>query len=402
MLGWIFAIAALVITLALTVFFFGGIPVIFLILAIIIFLLVPFVWNFLAPSNRFFTFVQEGTAKIIVKADRPDKILIQWRGHTLDSEWNVVSDGTEVGGRAYREPWHPFGGLRVYGLWPLWDVYVYRLRWHDVHMTGGAERAERSVFHDENLDYVLLRPDVYWYELIRAETGGPAEQEPERIPLNVEFLVTMQVVNPYRAIFVAPIDWVENLMTRLAPVYRGFVASRTLDQLLRIRGSGTEIWDALSNSEDFRLLHETFEHEWGIQIVKNGIQIKDIGVPDAYQQQATLKWQAEREKERTIINADATSQAIRTVYGTIQEFGDWGRLIRTLEAAEKSPLAASLAVQAVPGLPEALRGIFGRPPEAITREEFSGLLEEIRALREEVVRSRPPSEEGSDTTTSAS
>ena len=36
------------------------------------------IWFWLAPRNHFFTFVQESTAKIVVRGDAFSKALIQW------------------------------------------------------------------------------------------------------------------------------------------------------------------------------------------------------------------------------------------------------------------------------------------------------------------------------------
>ena len=322
-------------------------------------------WFQLAPRNLFLTFVSEGTAKIIVKGDQFSKCLIQWKGHTLDSEWNVIAEDT-----THKEPWHPFGGLRFCGIWPIWDVFFYQLRWNDIHRSEErAGRIEQVRFHDEELDYVLLRADVYWTKLTKAETTPGTEATPEageRIPLDVEFNVTMQVTNPYKAAFVAPPNWVENVMVRLDAVLRGFVARHTLDQLLAIRGGGgeaaTTIWSELG---EHPFIQHTLREDWGILIPENGIQIKDIGIPAdvqaAAQARRTEQLKAEGERQKVIIGAEAEATRINTVYGAIER-QPAGRLIRMYEALEKSPLAASVVVQAVPGLQGILSDVFQRPP----------------------------------------
>ena len=157
------------------------------------------------------------------------------------------------------------------------------MRWHDLQRTGGGE-VEKPVFHEEVLDYVLLRPDVYWTKVPRAETGGA-----ERIPVDVEFLTTMQVVNPYKVIFVAPISWAENVLLRLAPVYRGLIATKPLDDLLTLRGRGDEIWNELMGVGEFNLIRDVLEKEWGIKVQEKGIQIKDIDLPRDYQDAAAAQ-----------------------------------------------------------------------------------------------------------------
>lgn len=352
-----------------TLFFIGGtktmwIPIGLGIGVIGIIILFPlFVWGVLAPSNRFFTFVKEGTAKIVVKADQYNKTLIQWKDYTLDDEGNVVKDGTRKKGRTYREPRHLFGGLRFYGLWPLLDIYTYRLRWTSIRQDGAISP------HDEMLDYALLKDHLYLVKIDRAE-------DKDMVPLDIELLVTMRVVNPYRAIFRVQ-DWVEMVLGRMKPLFRQYVAENTFKQLVeRKQQAGGELWERLLKTGEIKL----FRNEYGIEVREGGVEMKDITPPPQYQEAATRKYLAEREKERITVEAEAEATRLKTVYEMIQKFGDLGKLVRTLEAVEKSPLSASLTVQAVPGLQEILRGVFGKPTEAITREEFRELREMVEGL----------------------
>ncbi len=332
-------------------------------------------WFWLGPTNRFFTFVSERTAKAIVKGGQFSRFLIQWEGHTLDSDGNVVEG---------REPWHPFGGLRFYGIWPIWDVFIYFLRWNDAHVSeerGGGTRELK--FHAKWLDYVPLGPHVYATKINKAETTSGTEGAlgtGERIPLDVEWVITMQVLNPYKAMFVAPPGWVEKALERLDAVLRGYITTHTLDQLLGVEGSEAEIWSELG---DHHFIQQTLKQEWGVLIPENGIQIVDVTLPEdvqkAAQDQRVQQLRAQGTLQRVKIEADAEALRINTVYGAVAGH-PLGQLIRTLEALERSPLAASLTVQMVPGLQEAFRGVFGRPPgETLTPEE-------IRLVRESLER----------------
>ena len=68
------------------------------------------------------------------------------------------------------------------------------------------------------------------------------------------------------------------------------------------------------------------------------------------------------------------------MYKAIEQFGDIGKLVRTLEAVEKSSLAASLTVQAVPGLSDVLRGVLGKPADDVTIAELRQALDEIKNI----------------------
>lgn len=308
----------------------------------------------LAPRNLWFTFVKEGTAKFIVRGDKLERVLIQWRGYTLDLEtWDVI-EGEER---------HIFGGFRYYGFWPLFDVHIYSFQW-----TGVAEDGTIVAHPREDLDYILLKEDVYYFKVKNAE-------DKTLLPLDIEVIFTAKVVNPYKARFRIQ-NWLEAVINRMAPAVRDAVTKETYQQLIKRKEAiGSEIYDKLGE-----LLGE-FKEGYGIDVLN--LAIKDINPSDEAYREATLKkWLAKREREAIETRAGAEAQRIKKVFGQIQNFGDLGKLIRTLEAIEKSPLAASLSVQAIPGLQEALRGVFGHPPESISQEEVRVLREELERLKE--------------------
>lgn len=267
-------------------------------------------WYLAKPYvNKWFTFAKEGTSKIIVKGDAFWKALIQWDGFTLDEEENVIPEGVPVkdgkvvpegteGAKKYYEPWHPLGGFRYYGLYPIMDILLYNLRWHDIQKTL---KGEEPVFHDEkDLDYVLLQPDVYWRGEVDVETGylrrklekdaqaaqmQEETEEMERIAVTVEWLITLRVVNPRKALFRAPIGYIENFLLKLSPLLRAFVTARDLDTLLLLKGKGKDIWDSLKETEELQLI-EQLRNEWGIQVDENGIQIWRITPPPDIQRAA--------------------------------------------------------------------------------------------------------------------
>lgn len=294
-----------------------------IVLAIGLFL---FAYWHLAKVNKWFTFAKEGKAKIVVKGDAFSEALIQWKGFSLDDDQNVVPENqwvlngkTEVNGAAvtentpgakkYREHWHPFGGFRYYGFYPIKDILLYDLRWHDVQKT---EKGEGPVFHDEkDLDYVLLQPDVYWRGEVDVETGylrrktGKDAQtaqtqeesgEMERIAVSVDWLITLRVVNPRKALFRAPIGYIENFLLKLSPLLRAFVTARDLDALLLLKGKGKDIWDSLKETQELELI-EQLRDEWGIQVDENGIQIWRITPPPDIQKAAAEQRKQEMESK---------------------------------------------------------------------------------------------------------
>jgi hypothetical protein len=225
-----------------------------------------------------FTKVEEGRAKGIVRLGAFKKIVMAWKDYELDKEWNV-KPVTEIG-----KKFHLPGGLRFVGIRGLDKVYEYKFRWQGIEIVEAREKVE---FREKTIDYILVKPDVYWTKIEAAETTPP-----ERIPLDIEFLVTARVINPYKALFKAPPNWLENVLSRLNALFRDWVATKSLDEILAIRKEPEKIWEELRKSD---LIQKTFKEEWGILIEENGIQIRDVKLPREYAEAAAREKQMELE-----------------------------------------------------------------------------------------------------------
>jgi len=320
------------------------------------------IWNVLAPRNICFTFVKESMAKIIVRGDKFEKVIIQWREHVLDPEWNVV-DGHEKSS--------VWGGLCFYGFWPLLDVLSYGFKW-----TGVTEDGEKDPHPKEKIDFVLLRADVYWCQVENAEDYN-------LLPLNLELLLTIRIVNPYKALFNIQ-NWLETVINRMKPKVRDIITQKSFEDWIKKKEN---LGDEISNGAK-DLLGE-FRNIYGVDVVK--IQIKEINPPPEQRTATLKKYLAEQDKKAIEVAADAEAERLKKVatgekerieivYKAVQGFGDVGRLVRTLEAAEKSSLAASLTVQAIPGLSNILGGIFGKPVEDVTQTEIKQMKEIIEKI----------------------
>lgn len=318
----------------------------------------------LAPRNLWFTFVEEGTAKIVFRAGKFKKALIQWEGWTFDEDWNVVS-GREI---------HRFGGLRFYGWWPLDDIYTYEFSWTGIREDG------RIVPHEkELLDYVLLKEDVYWAKVEKAE-------DKKLLPLDVELVLTIRVVNPYKALFAIE-DWLEAAINRVRPSVRNAITADIYERLIKKpEAVGEMIYERLTAPGG---LIEEVKERYGVDLRRT--QVKDINPPEGYRDLTLKKFIAEKERDRILVEADAEAKRLKRVaegeshrieieYGKVKEFEDLGRLIRTLEALEESPAQGAKWIISLPGGAEFLRDIFGRPLETVSREEFRELREMIEKM----------------------
>lgn len=300
----------------------------------------------------------------MVKGDKFEKALIQWKDHVLDKNWSVVKG---------KEPWHPFGGLRYYGFWPIKALYSYRFQW-----TGVAENGEVQFHPKEWLDYILLKDDVYWAKVEKAE-------DKKLLPLEIEVVLTIRVINPYKNLFAVQ-NWLETIINRTKPAVRDAITRKEYAELIKDKEAvGREIYKIIKE----RKLLKEFKSRYGVKVRE--IEVKEINPPKDYREDTLKKYRAEREKERIIIEADAERQRLETVaegeklrikavYKEVQKFGNLGKLVRALEAMEKSPLAASMTVHSIPGLQEVLKGVFGRTSEKISAKEIKVLKEMAKKL----------------------
>ncbi|MFH1656278.1 MAG: SPFH domain-containing protein [Candidatus Nealsonbacteria bacterium] len=343
--------------------FLGGIVGIIVAFGVVPVLIVYFWW---APNNLCFTFVNEGTVKVVVLGGKVTNILIQKEEYTLDNDWNVIPEDSD-----HRELWHPLGGLRFYGVWPLCDIHLYDFSW-----TAMLQNGEIKPHVDETLDYALLMDDVYWFEVLKAE-------DKNRLPLNLQVLVTMRIVNPYKALFAVQ-DWLEAVIGRIQPVVRDRITQATYEELtINPEAVGHAIFHGPGDHFDI------FRDRYGVDVV--ALEIKEIDPPDDLREITLREVTATREAEATIVAAEAGAKVVvitakakaeevrigaeaearaveiaataeagrlEKVYGAIDKQGELGKLARILEALEASPENGSKWVVPIPGILDGLSQIF--------------------------------------------
>ena len=301
-----------------------------------IFSLIALVYWGLAPLNIFFTFVNEGTAKIVVTGGKFSRALIQYKGHTFDNEWNVVPEDNN-----HKEPWHPFGGLRFTGFWPFQDIYVYGFAW-----TGVTERGERQFHEKEVLDFILLKEDVYWVEEKDAEDWN-------LLPLDIEVLLTIRVINPYKALFTIQ-NWLEAVANRVKPLIRNETTKDTYENLIvEQKAIGEQILKGAKK------LKTEFKDLYGVELRK--IEVKEINPPEKWRETTLLPFIAEEEAEAIKIRAEAEAGRVGTVYQAIEARGELGRLVRTLETLDRSPGEGSKWIIPIPNMIEGISQVFQKP-----------------------------------------
>jgi hypothetical protein len=183
-------------------------------------------------------------------------------------------------------------------------------------------------------------------------------------------------------------NWLESVIARIGPATRDIIGEYSYEEMIgdqKKEGDqqGEKLFELdktfMKRLED-RKFFEQFSEEYGSTV--RALQAKEIDPPSVYRDATLTKRTKEYEAQGINALADAETNRINKVYSKIEEHGETGKLIRTLEAVERSTLAASLAVHAVPGLTGLFeKGFIGNGSKNISRE-MEEMGKEIKMLKE--------------------
>ena len=316
----------------LSLFFSGMIWIGAVFTAVIVgFLLCYFWW---APNNLFFTFVAEGQAKCVVRGDAFKKVVFQWKNHRLAS---TAEDGVFVGDII--EGSSPktdsllgrikgfLGGFRFYGFWPFENIFLYTFKWTGVEQNGEVKG------HEKKLDYVILKDDVYLLTVLGAECKN-------LLYVDISVVLTVRVVNPYKALFCVQ-SWLEMVINRIRPAVRDKISEKTFESWIKGK---KDLADLIMRDPETEELLKEFRERYGLEV--RAIEVIEINPGQEYRKATLQEFLAEREAER-----------IRTVYGQIKKEGETGRIVRILEALEKSTGEGSRTIL-LPGIMDEVFNVF--------------------------------------------
>ncbi|MDD3386662.1 MAG: hypothetical protein PHU17_02295 [Candidatus Pacebacteria bacterium] len=253
----------------------------------VIFLVLYFIW---APNQVFACFPEEGHAVIIVKGSSFHDAYIKYKGKKLVRD-NVVDDMTSASsseGFLTSYLWEPLGMCPI-PLWPFRRVYKYKQRWAKLNKDGKKELREEVLWQ------VLLMKYVYFIEVIKVETKN-------KVPINLGIAIEAEVINPYKAMFVAK-DWVHAMESWIEDKVRDFVRTESYEEIIAKDDLAVKITDYCAG------VTERMKNVYGVNITK--IAVINIEPADKRYEQATLnKIVSEKKKEGIIVDAEAESQKI--------------------------------------------------------------------------------------------
>ncbi len=366
--------------------------------AVLIFAAYVIVAYALAMYDICFTFGREGAAKAIVKGAAFDHFIMWWQGHRLNDPrrlsfvpgrpWEVLETG-DTAKRPSAYAWWQIHwkvlelfGIYWYGLYPFKQVYIYNFKW--IEQTLGEDNKMKPWYRDEFTDFIFVMNFAYWVKLVAAE-------DKENEPLDLDYLLTIHINNPYWALFRID-DWLGRTSADANNAAKRYVGSNTFEHIK------AEMLNSTSTMSDFaEKIHgintnsvtEPGEHgvcdSYGVTVkaaslvavalvgsnreelekAKTAIVVAE---QNAKASVATAKGDADATRERAKGQADA----IETVYRKVDEF-DNGVVLQSLDAlkeASKSPGSTIIwANNPLGGLTAALDGLVtkprtARPPES--------------------------------------
>ncbi len=199
---------------------------------------------------------------------------------TPDNEWDVI----DAPGK------QSACGLRWIGLWPVYSVVKYDLKYRVIELVEGQEVVE--TYDLRGIDFFTLKQHMNWLDLLDAESAGE-EDGTGALKFDLEFLLGLQIINPYKAHYGAPGDWNTNTVARLSSFLRNWVTSKSPKQLLtmsrlpkrarRAVGSVTPRVPTLYQELLKDPVVKDIERNWGIKVIENGIDVRDIGMTEELQ-----------------------------------------------------------------------------------------------------------------------
>ncbi len=283
----------------------------------------PFFLNWLADGDILYTKVREGTAKAVMRGKSLNHLVMSLKGSHLNDpeaswfdpsipEWEVVKNepGITCDSRKFLSR---SLGLYFVGIPPFRSVYAYTFSWNEMRRNKSSG-VEEVWPRDERTNFIYAVPFPYVILLSEAETD-------DRLPVDVEYLLTVRVVNPFKALFDTE-DWMQVVTGAVNGVARNFVGHQNYDDLVSdIPKDG----DATGHGKFFQLLKGLNDHlpdgsdglhaKYGLVIEAADIQRVDIAGKhkDDILKATVAAYTADQEAYATKAAGEATADATRQV-----------------------------------------------------------------------------------------
>ena len=280
----------------------------------------------LANFDICFTFVEEGTAKAVVRGKEFHKFLLQSKEMKFrEGSWDIVPlrPDEQPEKRYWFERW---SGARWVGLWPFFSIYNYKFKWtvakqeeKDGKIVTTPDMRERTI------DSIYIRDVVYYGKIESAETT-------DNTPVDVEYLLTVRVTNPYKALFRVH-RWLEAVIDLTSQRGRQYIGTRSYKQLVAKEGKK----QSTGFAGGIRGLREHLCENFGVEFVYADIASVEFSgtTKKEYVEASTAEYLADSKAIATVKAAEAEARKIKLVGGAEAE-----ALQVRMEQFQKNPDAA--------------------------------------------------------------
>lgn len=281
--------------------------------------------------------VQEATAVAFKYLGKFVYVAMEWQGHHFAPNGSIVPDDNPD---QHAVNYH--GCCWCIWRWGGWVFYLSPL----VRPARYIDMNEADVFGDGI--YVKLNDITPEPNIASAET---TETDEASVPLDIKFVCTMRVVNPYKWLFVSPKNATAQVTKRLDSILRAWVKSGSEKHAQSVKGNGEALWAELIQTVDAdhpNALNawptiKKIEDDWGLIIIPESIIAQDIGYEASYQQAMQAKSKADLLADGEVqATAGRIKKAVAIEMGlTVDELDD--NLKNTKGFANKPQYKAALA-----------------------------------------------------------
>lgn len=324
----------------------------------------------LAQDDLFFTIINEGYTKAIMKNGEPAWFVMRSTHHRFRREiggtdghpWDIVPYASPVThtkmdsrlrkslkrikrGLSLVSGAYLFENLVWVGFPPAHTVLHYSFHWSSrVQDPKGAGMIQKS--REEIISHILApQQEVYSALVEDAKTK-------EMVPVNASIALTIQIVNPYKALFV-PHQWLKTIINQIEPDVREVIGRYTLEELtLTSTEKKKTASNELEDDPEFKKRRKVIEKEYGVKIVL--AQFRSIEQTGKHADEVTrislLRYTAEqevKEAEKRVkvaeqeakaidILADATERRLRKEIKAVTDIGAEAVKIRMMELLPKN------------------------------------------------------------------
>ena len=205
-------------------------------------------------------------------------------------------------------------GIHWIGIWPFAQIHTYKFAWtsleDQVDQTTGIHKNLKFTSDDELLTHILVQQDTYVSRLDGAECK-------DNIPLDVVYLITGEVVNPYKALFRVE-RWLEATQNLVGASLRHWVGERSYEKI-RADATSTGSEAELTDDLDVKKVQALILEKYGFNIVSIKLYSVAPGSEMAkeFVKASTVVYVAEQKAKADKIEGQGLKDRVTAFYGTI-------------------------------------------------------------------------------------